>query len=611
LSIKNFFSSKALRGKIMIPFGLKLPVIVALIVIASGAAIAGLMAALIIGDFGKTAVDNNAAINDRSATVAEEKLYKIRSDGLLLLDITGSGEDQMPAGVHFFERIQDIVAVVAPGGNTRINQAFFRNHETDPDALLNWLNDETEGWERASRGEPVLRNAAVALGIPLVAMFFPWQERGLEEAVAIVFLPDQLADVFGDGQNMTVMVNEAGDILVHPDVSMVLANANMAASPLFAALHGGSGESVKLLYSAGGRKFYGAGRSLSFAGASVMSSIEYDLVAGRIQSARQRNVIIAFAAMFISFFIAWFLSRTVTIPVKKLIDATRKIEHGEFDLALQANTYDEIAVLTERFVQMGKGLNQLHEADELVGRFNNSEISARARNGELNLSGELKRVTMMYFDFSSISALYKKYDPADFLSQINSYFSKITDCVEKTFGVVDRVFGQRLIAIWGAPISSGGPATDAMNAVSAALLMRAVHWEINKGREEGSAPLFRMACGIHTGDLIAGGINHSGHTHYSFIGGALGHASHAATLNTAMSTDIIMTRAMEKLIGDQLVLEELPKTGEGEGHSDFFALINTKPRQPREKPQWPYTLEDVRESLGMNAHGGDHGQESK
>lgn len=603
---KNFVSSLFSWIRIIIPFSCKLAATVALIVLGSTLTITTLVSALESEEFGRIAENNNAVINSRSATAADEKLYKVRSDALLLLDITGSAEGyNNQTMVHYFERIQDIAVVAAPGRETHINHSFFRNREANPGTLLSWIELETEAAQQAARGKPVLRNATVALGIPLIAMFYPWQERGLEEAIVICFLPDRLADVFGDGQNFTVMVNDDGDVLIHPDISMILSGANIANSPLFDTLRRSGTESVQQLYRWGGKRFYGAACRLSFAGASVLSSIEYDLVTDKIRDATRRNVSIALAAMFIAVLAAWFLSRLLTFPVRKIIAATHKIEQGDFSTELTSNSNDEIGMLIRRFNNMCKSLQEWRKASELVGRFNNGEITVSARKGTLNLAGEAKLVTMLHLEFLSLDALSKKFDPAELLVRMNDCFSKMADGVEKTGGVVDSIFGHRMIAIWGAPVSSGSHASDAMNAVSSALTMRAALWELNKDREEGTAPLFRMSCGIHTGELIAGGIGHPGHTRYSFIGTEESHAVHAAAMGVSMSTDIVITRAVKELIGDQLVYEELyPKEGITEHHNNFFALVNTRPQESREKPQWPYTLDDVRESLGILTHGG-------
>ncbi|MDR2478124.1 MAG: adenylate/guanylate cyclase domain-containing protein [Treponema sp.] len=607
---KNTDAPHVPQAKIRFPFGIKLVAIVTVIVVGASFAVTMLVAAMVSREFGRTAEDNNVTINNRAATVAEEKLYRVRSDALMLLDTVGAAADdrkRTETELRFFERTQDIAAVIIPGGEAHINRSFFKKREADSGLLFSWVDHEGAAIERAARGEPVLRNATAVLGIPLTVLFYPWQERGHEEAAVIFFSPDYLAEVFGEGANSTIMVNDTGDVLIHPDVNQMLSGANIADNPLFAVLRNSGNDSIRLLYTSEGIRVYGTGRRLSFAGASVLSSIEYTLVTGSIAATTRRNIFISLALMFLALLAVWFFSKTFTTPLKNLMGAAEKIEQGEFNLDLKIKSHDELGLLTERFIHMGLGLAEWELTKNLVGRFNNSVISGQARHGELVVTGERKKITVMYIDFFSFDALAGKLDPAETVTQMNRYFAKAADSVEKTGGVIDKITGSNITAVWGAPLSAGSAASDAMNAVRSALVLRAGLWELNSHKGEGISPLFRIGCGIHTAEAIAGRMGSPRLMEYSFIGNAADEAALAAGINRAAGSDILVTEAVWDLTCGQLVGEAVAADITGKSGT-LFAVVNANMAKDRERPQWPYTLDEVRESLGISIAGSPDGK---
>jgi len=81
----------------------------------------------------------------------------------------------------------------------------------------------------------------------------------------------------------------------------------------------------------------------------------------------------------------------------------------------------------------------------------------------------------------------------------------MVQCVNKTRGVAGKYIGNAIMAVWGAPESSGSPASDALNAVTAALMMR-ILYKYKKERAEKSLTPIRIWCGINSGPVAAGQI---------------------------------------------------------------------------------------------------------
>jgi adenylate cyclase len=602
------------KRRVKFPFGIKLVVIVTVILLGAAWTITALMAAMVSAELGKTAEDNNAVLNARAAAGAEDRLYRARADALILLDFAAVAGDNasliQQAETAFFERRQDIVAVIVPEGPSFINRLYLKNNEVDESGLISWFGRETESLTRAAAGEPVLKNAASALGVPLLVLFYPWREQGVENSFAAFFSPESLAEIFGSGANATVMINDAGDVLVHPDISRILSGANIAQDPLAEALRAADTETIRLFYRDGDARFYGAGRKLSIAGASVLSVVEYGLVTGSVTAATRRNILLSLTVMFVAILITWFFSRTITSHIKRLMKAAEKIELGEFELDLKAKSWDEMGVLTERFVHMGRGLVEWEKARNLVGRFHSQEITSRAIQGELVLTGELRQVVVLFASLCSFTGISAKSAPEEALTILNRYLSKMADSVEKTGGIVDRFVGTRMIAAWGLPLPGKDPAENAMNSIRSALMMRAAMWELNSTRGGPEKPLLRISCGIHSGEVLAGSLGSPRFLEYSLTGEAVDGAVFTESRCVPNDVDIAVSEELWNLIGDRILSEELPpgEEAQGEDSRDFrvFGLVNLRALKAREKQRWPFTLDDVRESLKSGAHDSDN-----
>jgi adenylate cyclase len=192
--------------------------------------------------------------------------------------------------------------------------------------------------------------------------------------------------------------------------------------------------------------------------------------------------------------------------------------------------------------------------------------------------------------------------PQDVVGFLNSYLVRMVNCVSKTGGVVDKFIGDAIMAIWGAPVSTGNIARDALACVRAALLMRAALDDYNGSRGTEQRPCLRIGCGINTGDVVVGQIGSRERMEYTVIGDTVNLASRTEALNKPFGTDILITENTWKLVKDYIIFEEMPGvTVKGrEAPVRMFAVINLKVK-PGLKQPGPLTLAELREQLGIQA----------
>jgi adenylate cyclase len=338
------------------------------------------------------------------------------------------------------------------------------------------------------------------------------------------------------------------------------------------------------------------------ANAAVITQIEYQVVFEGVAATTWRNILLTGAVLSLSILFIWFFSKTLSRPLRLLAAAAGRLEEGEFDLDLEVKSRDEVGLLARSFLSMGRGLAERERLKTSFGKFINKEIAEQAMRGELTLGGETKKATIFFSDIRGFTNMAEMMDPNDVVRFLNSYMTRMVDCVEKTGGVVDKFIGDAVMAVWGAPISAGSPEADALNCVKTALFMREALIELNKTRGTEKRPTIRIGCGINSGDILAGQIGSSRRMEYTVVGDAVNLASRTEELTKIMGADILVTENTRRLIAASVLTEEMPSVlvkGK-ENPIRIFAVINLKAPKGQKQPK-PASLPAVRRLLDIPA----------
>jgi adenylate cyclase len=355
----------------------------------------------------------------------------------------------------------------------------------EPELINTFVEAEDAAIRRAAGGEILIRNGTPVFDIPLLALFFPRQGSAAEgqTGAAVFFSSENLTETFGTGTNSTYMINDAADILVHPNSELVTAGVNMGNREFIRALRESPTTSLQSLYTdEDGTRLFAAFTKLTVGNAAVITNIEYNKVFEGIAATTRRNIYLTIAVLFVAAIFIWLFSKTISRPMKGLKAAAEHIEAGQFEIELEAKTKDEIGALTESFGKMSKALS-------IFGRFTNREIAVRAMRGDIKPGGLPKHATIFFSDIRAFTEksenFTKEYgDEASdkIVFWLNEYFTRMVECVEKTEGVVDKFIGDAVMAHWGTAYTAGSPEKDAFNCVKAALMMRAALLDMNKNR---------------------------------------------------------------------------------------------------------------------------------
>jgi len=604
------------KQRVKFPIGAKLVIIISILTILSLGIITLLVTWFQGQDVQITAEENNRTVNAQAASAAEKELASLRANSFLLLDIlnTAGSSDVFAkqTAAFYFERNPSVAAVLLTDSRRTdgierklLSAPFFISNESEP-ALVDEFFSQVQDIVRQTEGGVMhVANASPVFDMPMLVLFYPYTEKGLNQSLAVFFSAEKLSDSFGAGTLQTsCLVNDNGDVLVHPDFNLVKSGANWSNFSLFdQMIKNGDTNRQVLVTDENGKKIFGSYRRLSLGNLAVLTVADAELLLEPVAETTRRNVYLSVIVLFIAVMFVWFFSKSISKPVKILARAAGQIERGEYELDLKAKTRDELGLLTTSFMQMGKGLAERERLKDSFGRFINKQIAELAMKGELALGGETKNTTIFFSDIRSFTAISEKLEPAEVVEFLNEYMTAMVDCVNDTHGVVDKFIGDAIMAVWGAPTSAGSAKEDALNCIRAAMRMRAALIVFNRGRGGDKKPIIRIGCGINSGPVVAGQIGSQQRMEYTVIGDAVNLASRTEALNKPMGTDILITEYTYELVKDHVLVEEMPSvTVKGkEKPLKMFAVINMPDETdiPGAGAKGPKTLNQIRQVLGI------------
>ena len=581
--------------KIKYPISLKQILLFSFLIILVLGVSTALVSTLIRQDDKIKAEENNFALNGRTAQTVQSSFENIQNNSYVLFEALSSVENEAARAEleeAFFRSNQDIIFVSCNETGLLINPAS-KVSEKSINEFLAGAEISAALKDNSDIKKTVYFNASKKFDFPAVVFIYKYGPSNAVENGIVGFNADFLCELMGTGSNnTTVLVDNNAKILVNPDFGSTKTERTEIKG-LLKELKANSAETNTQTVIDGVFTAVHQIKDDLF----VITTISEKSVYAVINRTTYRIILLSLAVLFIAIILIRIFSNGITNPIKELVAASSKIEHGEFELDIKPRTRDEIGLLTSSFVQMGKGLAEREKLMISFSKFTNKTIAQKAASGELTLGGENRNVTIFFSDIRSFTAMSETMQPKEVVEFLNVYMTKMVDCVNKTNGVVDKYIGDAIMAVWGAPESSGSLAQDALNAVSAALMMRVALFNYNKERAAKGLPPVRIGCGINSGPVVAGQIGSESRMEYTVIGDAVNLASRTEALNKPFATDILITENTYKLIKDTVVVQEMPGV-HVKGKTDaikMFAVINLAGRGR------PDTIEDVRKIIGTTA----------
>ncbi|MBQ2080180.1 MAG: HAMP domain-containing protein, partial [Treponema sp.] len=541
--------------KIKYPISLKQIALFSFLIILVLGVSTALVSTLVRADDKIKAEENNLALNGRTAQTVRTSLDNIQGNSYVLFEafsvVEDSGERER-LGESFFRSNPDVLFVSSDETGLLVNPSY-KDFEAGIRAFLG-SGEASSAISDKSDLKTKYFSASVLFEFPSLVFIYKYGPSNDVKSGVVGLNAESFAELMSTGSNnTTILVDEKARVLVNPDFSSTrtvrddllflidellknpeIDNTQQSVDGVFTAVH--------------------QIRDDLF----VITAISEKSVYAVINRTTFRIILFSLAVFFAAIILIRIFSNGITNPVKELVVASNKIEKGEFELAIEPRTHDEIGLLTSSFVQMGKGLAEREKLMVSFSKFTNKTIAQKAASGELSLGGENRNATIFFSDIRSFTAMSEKMQPHEVVEFLNAYMTRMVECVNQTGGVVDKYIGDAIMAVWGAPESSGSPEGDALNAVTAALMMRDSLAEFNAERAGKGLPPVKIGCGINSGPVVAGQIGSEERMEYTVIGDAVNLASRTEALNKPFATDVLITENTYSLIKDKVLVAEMP-----------------------------------------------------
>ncbi|HZK08615.1 MAG TPA: adenylate/guanylate cyclase domain-containing protein [Bacteroidales bacterium] len=185
-----------------------------------------------------------------------------------------------------------------------------------------------------------------------------------------------------------------------------------------------------------------------------------------------------------------------------------------------------------------KSLQVLNEKNEIIDLFG-QQISQQIANSILEKKDELagikKNVSVMFLDIRNFTPFVENHQPEEVVTYLNDLFCFMIRIVEEHHGVINQFVGDGFMATFGAPVSRGNTASDAVLAATEIIA------ELKSELATGNLPDTRVGIGIHYGEAIIGNIGSSLRKQYSITGNVVIIASRIEQLNKKHHSQLLIS----------------------------------------------------------------------
>lgn len=218
-------------------------------------------------------------------------------------------------------------------------------------------------------------------------------------------------------------------------------------------------------------------------------------------------IVLGFAAALAGISVSYFLARTVTSPLAKLVEGTKMVAAGDFDFRLDLARNDEISDLAQSFNTMTQGLRERADMQKFVSQSTVEMIQASTQKKVS--AGERKVLTIFFSDMRSFTAMSERMAPEDVVKILNNCLSLQAAKVKKFGGDIDKYVGDAVVALFSGE-------DMALNAIRCAVEIHKSLDAYNAANPD-SQPL-KIGIGIVTGEVILGSIGSEDRLDFTVIG---------------------------------------------------------------------------------------------
>jgi class 3 adenylate cyclase len=209
-------------------------------------------------------------------------------------------------------------------------------------------------------------------------------------------------------------------------------------------------------------------------------------------------------------------SRSISDPIREVVDAMAQVEQGRIDTSVGVYERSEIGRLQSGFNRMVAGIAERDRVRDLFGRHVGPDVARRALEEGTSLSGDVREAAILFIDLVGSTTLAASRPPQEVAEVLNDFFRIVVSAVDQGHGLINKFQGDGALAVFGAPLAADGAASAALATA------RDLRSQLRR------LPVVEFGIGVSAGPVFAGNIGAENRYEYTVIGDPVNEAARLA-----------------------------------------------------------------------------------
>jgi len=221
-----------------------------------------------------------------------------------------------------------------------------------------------------------------------------------------------------------------------------------------------------------------------------------------------------------------------------LQEAIARVDTGDYGARVQYLAGDELDEVGGKFNTMVEGLAEREVLHGALGSYVDAGVAARVLSEGAILQGREVEVTVLFLDIREFTWLADRSTPPEIVAYLDAFFDLVIPIVRKHRGHTNKLLGDGLLAVFGAPAELDRHADHALSAAREIVI---AVWQRYQGE-------LRIGLGLNSGNVVAGTIGGGGKLDYTLIGDAVNVAARVEALTKEIGDPLLITESTRRLL---------------------------------------------------------------
>lgn len=155
----------------------------------------------------------------------------------------------------------------------------------------------------------------------------------------------------------------------------------------------------------------------------------------------------------------------------------------------------------------------------------------------LRLGGEFVHGTVLFLDIRNFTGLTQKLPAEELIKVLSRYLGRFTDIILENHGMIDKIAGDAIMAVWGAPVAQPDHADLACKT---ALILEKTCAALAEEDMDAGRPALSIRIGVNSGLFLAGNIGGQNFSDFTVHGVDVNLAKRMESLNKEYKTTILI-----------------------------------------------------------------------